>query len=114
MIGELLWVMIGGAVLGGSAIKDARNQYRSKYNPYWWSNKHFDTDRQTYYKHLCLFEKDKAEKLLGHPLEKGSPLDLYRPSVEEFLRREGIDYYDSRVEMENWKRAAGYNNRRRW
>lgn len=60
MIGELLWVMIGGAVLGGSAIKDARNQYRSKYNPYWWSNKHFDTDRQTYYKHLCLFEKDKV------------------------------------------------------
>ena len=25
-----------------------------------------------------------------------------------------IDYYDSRVETENWKRAAGYDKKRRW
>ena len=103
-----MWVLLGGAVLGGSAVKDARNKYRSKHNHYWWSDKNFDTDRQTYYRHMCIFEKEKAEEMLGHPLVMGSPLDLYRPSVEELLKREGIDYYDSRVETENWKRAAGY------
>ena len=114
MVIELLWVLIGGAFLGGSALKDAHNRNIAKYNPFWWTDKHFDIERQTYYKNLCLFEKGKAEKLLGHPLENGTTIDLYRPSVEEFLKREGIDYYDSRAELENWKRAAGYNNKRRW
>ena len=114
MIGELLWVLLGGAVLGGSAVKDAHNKYRAKYNRFWLSDKHFDLDRQNYYYHLCLYERKKAEDLLGHPLDKGTTIDLYRPSIEELLKREGIDYYDSRVETENWKRAAGYDKKRRW
>lgn len=114
MLGELLWFMLGGAVLGGSAVKDARNKYRAKHNPYWWSDKKFDMKRQSDYELMCVFEPKKVEELLGHPMVKGSPLDLHRPSVEELLKREGVDYYDSRVETENWKRAAGYDKKRRW
>lgn len=107
MLGELLWLLIGGSFIGGKAIKEQRQISRSRRNPYWYTGKKFDHERQDYYTSMYFHDKKKMEELLGAPLTMYS-VNNPRPAVAELLKREGLDYYDARTECQAWAMASGY------
>ena len=110
MIGELLWVIFGGAFIGGKCLGEFANQQRSKRDPYWWTNKNYNLRRQSYYEQMLTFEREKAEEILGRPIRICS-IKNRRDIVTELLAREGIDYHDIHVAAEEEARAKGWKRR---
>ena len=111
IIGELLWVIIGIVYIGGKIIKEQVDIARSKRDPFWWSSKNYNLERQNHYKMMTHFEKDEVEKILGRPVVIRSP-KTRRDIVTELLAREGIDYFDLNEASEEEAKAKGW--KRRW
>ena len=110
MIGELLWVILGGAYIGGKLLSEQAQISRSKRDPYWWTDKNYNLERQSYYERMVIFEREKVEKMLGHPIRVNS-IKGRRDVVTELLAKEGIDYHEIHTAAMEEAKAKGWKMR---
>ena len=102
MLGELLWLFLGGGYIGGKCISEQARIARDRRDPFWWSSKNYNLKRQSEYEQMVFFEKEKVEKMLGHPIVISSI---------KLLKRDGYDYHDLREALDEEARVKGWKRR---
>ena len=110
MLGELLWLFLGGGYIGGKCISEQARIARDRRDPFWWSSKNYNLQRQSEYEQMVFFEKEKVEKMLGHPIVISS-IKNKREVVTELLKRDGYDYHDLREALDEEARVKGWKRR---
>lgn len=110
MLGELLWLFLGGGYIGGKCISEQARIARDRRDPFWWSSKNYNLKRQSEYEQMVFSEKEKVEKMLGHPIVISS-IKNKREVVTELLKRDGYDYYDLREALDEEARVKGRKRR---
>lgn len=110
MLGELLWLFLGGGYIGGKCISEKARALRGQRDPFWWSSKNYNIELQNKYEHMVFFEKEKVEKMLGHPIVISS-IKNKREVVTELLKRDGYDYHDLREALDESARVQGRKRR---
>lgn len=110
MLGELLWLFLGGGYIGGKCISEQARIARDRRDPFWWSSKNYNLKRQSEYEQMVFSEKEKVEKMLGHPIVISS-IKNKREVVTELLKRDGYDYYDLREALDEEARVKGWKRR---
>lgn len=110
MLGELLWLFLGGGYIGGKCISEQARALRGQRDPFWWSSKNYNIELQNKYEHMVFFEKEKVEKMLGHPIAICS-IKNKREVVTELLKRDGYDYHDLREALDEEARVKGRKRR---
>lgn len=110
MLGELLWLFLGGGYIGGKCISEQARIARDRRDPFWWSSKNYNLKRQSEYEQMVVFEKEKVEKMLGHPIVISS-IKNKREVVTELLKRDGYDYHDLREALDEEARVKGWKRR---
>ena len=111
LLGELLWLFIGGSYIGGKCISEQARALRGQRDPFWWSSKNYNLKRQSEYEQMVFSDKEKVEKMLGHPIVISS-IKNKREVVTELLKRDGYDYHDLREALDEEARVKG--RKRRW
>lgn len=110
MLGELLWLFLGGGYIGGKCISEQARIARDRRDPFWWSSKNYNLKRQSEYEQMVFFEKEKVEEMLGHPIVISS-IKNKREVVTELLKRDGYDYHDLREALDEEARVKGWKRR---
>lgn len=110
MLGELLWLFLGGGYIGGKCISEQARIARDRRDPFWWSSKNYNLKRQSEYEQMVFSEKEKVEKMLGRPIVISS-IKNKREVVTELLKRDGYDYYDLREALDEEARVKGRKRR---
>lgn len=110
MLGELLWLFLGGGYIGGKCISEQARIARNRRDPFWWSSKNYNLKRQSEYEQMVFSEKEKVEKMLGHPIVISS-IKNKREVVTELLKRDGYDYHDLREALDEEARVKGWKRR---
>lgn len=106
MLGELLWVFIGGAVLGGAALSHSAKVNAPKE---WWVPKAghgFNTQRQRELEQMLMFTPLQFEEILGHSVDPKERFFYQECMIREQMEKEGFEYLQKDQSGLYWGQAA--------